>query len=214
MCDFMWDMWPNFPSLFCKKCSRFARISSTRANKYRWKCTQRYILLQVFSVFIFSSRFILMQTLRSMHWAHEKLCFWCIFNLHFGQILVEFWFTFPTKLSLKSAFLSLFFHSRRALVALKKIKKTRRCLNPAAGARDRRITALKKSSLQQQKSTKRRMEFPSETAGNAGWISKSDGIITPKVGRPRGKHRVKKIWSKKRIKRRVRNDLIDVCVHV
>ena len=50
-----------------------------------------------------------------------------------------------------------------------------------------------KSFLQQQKSTKRRMEFPSETAGNAGWISKSDGIITPKEGRPRGKHRVKKI---------------------
>ena len=144
---------------------------------------------------------------------------WCIFNLHFGtnftQFLVQFWFKFPTKLSRKSAFLSLFFHSRRALVALKKLKKTRRCLNPAAGARDRRITALKKwISQRQQKSTKRRMEFPSETAGNAGWISKSDGIITPKVGRPRGKHRVKKIWSKKRIKRRVRNDLIDVCVHV
>ena len=111
----------------------------------------------------------------------------------FTQFLVQNWFKFPTKLSLKSAFLSLFFHSRLALVALKKLKKTRRCLNPAAGARDRRITALKKSSLQQQKSTKRRMEFPSETAGNAGWISKSDGIITQKEGRPRGKHRVKKI---------------------
>ena len=127
----------------------------------------------------------------------RKACFWCIFNLHFGtiftQFLVQNWFKFPTKLSLKSAFLSLFFHSRLALVALKKLKKTRRCLNPAAGARDRRITALKKSSRRQQKSTKRRMEFSSETAGNAGWISKSDGIITQKEGRPRGKHRVKKI---------------------
>ena len=118
--------------------------------------------------------------------------------LFFGVFSTShFWSNFgsnsPTKLSLKSAFLSLFFHSRLALLALKKLKKTRRCLNPAAGARDRRITALKKSSLQQQKSTKRRMEFPSETAGNAGWISKSDGIITPKEGRPRGKHRVKKI---------------------
>ena len=80
---------------------------------------------------------------------HSKsFVFLCIFNLHFGtiftQFLVQFWFTFPTKLSLKSAFLSLFFHSPRALVALKKLKKTRRCLNPAAGARDRRITALKK----------------------------------------------------------------------
>ena len=120
----------------------------------------------------------------------RKTCFWCIFNLHFWS---NFGSNFPTKLSLKSAFLSLFSHSRLALLALKKLKKTRRCLNPAAGARDRRITALKKSSLQQQKSTKRRMEFPSETAGNAGWISKSDGIITPKEGRPRGKHRVKKI---------------------
>ena len=122
---------------------------------------------------------------------HSKsFVFWCIFNLHFWS---NFGLNFPTKLSLKSAFLSLFSHSRLALLALKKLKKTRRCLNPAAGARDRRITALKKSSLQQQKSTKRRMEFPSETAGNAGWISKSDGIITPKEGRPRGKHRVKKI---------------------
>ena len=129
---------------------------------------------------------------------HSKsFVFWCIFNLYFctnfTQFLANFGLNFPTKLSLKSAFLSLFSHSPCALVALKKLKKTRRCLNPAAGARDRRITALKKSSLQQQKSTKRRMEFPSETAGNAGWISKSDGIITPKEGRPRGKHRVKKI---------------------
>ena len=127
----------------------------------------------------------------------RKACFWCIFNLHFGTNLLNFWSNFgsdfPQLAPVKSAFLSLFFHSPRALLALKKLKKTRRCLNPAAGARDRRITALKKSSLQQQKSTKRRMEFPSETAGNAGWISKSDGIITPKVGRPRGKHRVKKI---------------------
>lgn len=116
----------------------------------------------------------------------RKTCFLVYFQ-------PPFWYKFPTKLSLKSAFLSLFSHSRLALLALKKLKKTRRCLNPAAGARDRRITALKKSSRRQQKSTKRRMEFPSETAGNAGWISKSDGIITPKEGRPRGKHRVKKI---------------------
>ena len=120
----------------------------------------------------------------------RKTCFLVYFQPPF---LVQFLFKFSTKLSLKSAFLSLFSHSRLALLALKKLKKTRRCLNPAAGARDRRITALKKSFLQQQKSTKRRMEFPSETAGNAGWISKSDGIITPKEGRPRGKHRVKKI---------------------
>ena len=122
--------------------------------------------------------------------ARSKNLFFGVFSTSiFGPIL----FKFSTKLSLKSAFLSLFSHSRLALLALKKLKKTRRCLNPAAGARDRRITALKKSFLQQQKSTKRRMEFPSETAGNAGWISKSDGIITPKEGRPRGKHRVKKI---------------------
>lgn len=125
---------------------------------------------------------------------HSKSFVFGVFSTSISvQFLLNFWFKFPTKLSLKSAFLSLFFHSRLALLALKKLKKTRRCLNPAAGARDRRITALKKSSRRQQKSTKRRMEFPSETAGNAGWISKSDGIITPKEGRPRGKHRVKKI---------------------
>ena len=51
------------------------------------------------------------------------------------------------------------------------------------------------------------MEFPSETAGNAGWIPKGDGIITPKEGRPRGKRRVRKISSKKKTKQR-RNDLV------
>ena len=68
-----------------------------------------------------------------------------LFLVYFQPLfLVQFLFKFSTKLSHKSAFLSLFFHSPRALVALKKLKKTRRCLNPAAGARDRRITALKK----------------------------------------------------------------------
>ena len=74
-------------SLFCEKRSRFVPISSTFANKYRWKCTQRYIPLRVFCVFIFSSRFISMEKWRA-HWALEKLLFfWCIFNplLHFRK---------------------------------------------------------------------------------------------------------------------------------
>ena len=113
----------------------------------------------------------------------------------FTQFLDNFGSNFPTKLSRKSAlYCSLSLSLSRSEEEDKEDEKTR-CLNPAAGERDRRITAIKKltSPRQQQKSTKRRMEFPSETAGNVGWISKSDGIITPKEGRPRGKHPMKRI---------------------
>jgi len=75
------------------------------------------------------------------------LFFVCIFHLHFGTNLLNFWTIlvqiFPQNCLAKALFIVLSLSLSLSEEEDKEDEKTR-CLNPAAGARDRRITVIKK----------------------------------------------------------------------